>query len=371
MARQVTGTLKAPDGTVLANQTILLVAITSTAPTVIKGAKSYFTSDGSGLYDLTVQNGFYRVAAESESGGDVALGKIYIQAGTAIDLPTLLALMEEPETPVNDALQALADAAAASAAEAAASAAEVVRRNSLINARLQINQRGVSGSVVLLAGEYGHDRMRAGASGCTYTFSVLNSTTTLDISAGTIQQEVEAQNVQVGPNVLSWVGTSQGRIGAGSFGDSGLVTDTLDGSSNVVCEWGVGTLSLLQLESGGNPTNFEYIPIGDELVLAHRYYERITYKGASRVIVGQATSSSATTGVLSYSLKRAEPTISDGGSIEATTAPAGLAGGTPSYLNISPTNSRMNITGASGLVAGNASGYRPSATTYIEIDAEL
>ena len=40
-------------------------------------------------------------------------------------------------------------------------------KNRLINAQLLINQRGVSGTVTLSAGAYGHDRFKASASGCT------------------------------------------------------------------------------------------------------------------------------------------------------------------------------------------------------------
>lgn len=123
-------------------------------------------------------------------------------------------------------------------------------RNKLRNPLFSINQRGVSGTVTLAAGAFGHDRMRAGASGCTYTFSSSNGVTTLNITAGSLQQPIQASDFagESGTYFLSWAGTSQGRINGGSYGASGAVSATCDGSANVVVEFGTGTLSLVQFE---------------------------------------------------------------------------------------------------------------------------
>lgn len=123
-------------------------------------------------------------------------------------------------------------------------------RNKLRNPLFSINQRGVSGTVTLAAGAFGHDRMRAGASGCTYTFSSSNGVTTLNITAGSLQQPIQASDFagEAGTYFLSWAGTSQGRINGGSYGASGAVSATCDGSANVVVEFGTGTLSLVQFE---------------------------------------------------------------------------------------------------------------------------
>lgn len=146
------------------------------------------------------------------------------------------------------------------------------RKNSLINGRFAINQEAVSGTVILAANEFGHDMMFGGASGCTYTFSTTNNTTTIAISAGSLKQVVESANVDAGLNVLSWEGTAQGQIDGGGYGASGAVTATLTGGANVACEWNTGTLSLIQLEKGSYATDFEHRGIGEELALCHRYY---------------------------------------------------------------------------------------------------
>ena len=88
-------------------------------------------------------------------------------------------------------------------------------RNKIINGNFGVNQRAVSGTVVLTAGQYGHDRFKAGASGCIYTFATSANVTTLTISAGSLVQVIEDVNLFSGSVVLSWAGTAQGKIGGG------------------------------------------------------------------------------------------------------------------------------------------------------------
>jgi len=144
------------------------------------------------------------------------------------------------------------------------------RRNAIINGNFGVNQRGVSGTVSLSAGEYGHDRWKAGASGATYTFSTSGGVTTLDISAGSLIQVVEDVNLVTDTYVLSFEGTAQGKIGGGSFDDSG-VTGAVTGGSNLNIEFNTGTVSKVQLEVGNKPTPFEHRSIGEELALCQRY----------------------------------------------------------------------------------------------------
>jgi len=130
----------------------------------------------------------------------------------------------------------------------------------------------VSGTVTLSAGAYGHDRFKAGASGCTYTFATTNNVTTLTITAGSLQQVIEGLNLESGTYTLSWTGTVQGKIGAGSYGASGI-TGSITGGTNTTIEFNTGTLSLPQLEVGSTATSFDYRPYGTELALCQRYYE--------------------------------------------------------------------------------------------------
>jgi hypothetical protein len=141
-------------------------------------------------------------------------------------------------------------------------------RNKVINGQFTVNQRMVSGTVVLAAGAYGHDRWKAGASGCTYTFAVSEGVTTITISAGSLIQVIEGANLRTGMHVLSWAGTAQGRIEAGSYSASG-VTGSVTGGANLSIEFNTGTLTSVQLEPGIVPTPFELR--FNELQLCQRY----------------------------------------------------------------------------------------------------
>lgn len=144
-------------------------------------------------------------------------------------------------------------------------------RNKIINGNFAVNQRGVSGTVTLAAGAYGHDRWKAGASGCTYTFATVENVTTLTITAGSLLQIIEGVNLFSGTHTLSWAGTAQGKIGAGAYSVSG-VTGTATGGTNLNIEFNTGTLAKVQFEQGSVPTPFEARPIGQELLLCQRYY---------------------------------------------------------------------------------------------------
>ena len=83
-------------------------------------------------------------------------------------------------------------------------AGRVIHNNRLINSDFNINQRVVSGTVTLTAGEYGHDQWKAGASGCTYTFAAADNITTLTITAGSLIQVVEGLGLVTDEYTLSW-----------------------------------------------------------------------------------------------------------------------------------------------------------------------
>lgn len=168
-----------------------------------------------------------------------------------------------------------------------------VNPNAIINGCFRVNQRVKSGTVTLAAGEYGHDRWKAGASGCTYTFATSGGITTITITAGSLIQVVEGINLETATYCLSWTGTAQGKIGAGSFSAS-PVAGAVTGGSDLSIEFGTGTLSKVKLERGSVPTPFELRPFNDELTLCRRYYEK-SYK------VDVAPGSNTGVNILGYS----------------------------------------------------------------------
>jgi len=141
-------------------------------------------------------------------------------------------------------------------------------RNRLVNGNFSINQLVKSGTVTLAAGEYGHDCWKGGASGCTYTFASSGGITTLTITAGSLVNVVEGVFLQTGTHTLSWTGTAQGKIGAGSYSASG-VTGAATAGTNLSIEFNTGTLSLVQFEPGSIATPFEHRD--DQLQRCQRY----------------------------------------------------------------------------------------------------
>lgn len=147
-------------------------------------------------------------------------------------------------------------------------------KNRIRNGNFPINQRAVSGTVTVASGVYGHDGWKGGASGCTYTFTTSGLDTTINISAGSLQQVVEGAYIEGGNYAMSWSGTAQGKIGAGSYGATGT-TGTGTAGSNLTIEFNTGTMTKVQLEAGTNVSAFERRPITLEQAICQRYYQQV------------------------------------------------------------------------------------------------
>lgn len=182
-------------------------------------------------------------------------------------------------------------------------------RNALINGNFLINQEAVTGTVTLAAGAYGHDMWKAGSSGCTYTFAKSAGVTTLTITAGSLQQIIEGDSLATQTYCLSWTGTAQGKIGAGSYSASG-VTGAVTGGSNLTVEFNTGTLAKVQLEAGSAPTPFELRSFAEEIADCQRYfwttYAYGTAKGTA-TFDGAAVATAVTTSVASAQIRQAYP----------------------------------------------------------------
>ena len=131
----------------------------------------------------------------------------------------------------------------------------------------------------------------------------------------------------------------------------------------------------VQLELGSVATTFT--PAGGtlqgELAACQRYYEEFSgTEGNSIVCVNHAYLTTATFGSLYYKVnKRVAPTIAiSGGTSGALNAAASVISGTVGFTEILTYCTRVNVTGASGLVVGNASGVYLSYSK-ITISAEL
>lgn len=246
--------------------------------------------------------------------------------------------------------------------------------NAIINGNFQVNQRGVSGTVTLAAGAYGHDRWKAGASGCTYTFATVDNVTTLTISAGSLIQVIEGLNLYSGTYTLSWTGTAQGKIGAGSYAGSG-VTGSVTGGTNLNIEFGTGTLSLVQFEPGVEASPFERRAYGQELALCQRYfikyggtaaYEYVTPYGMTYV-----SGSNYVTSIFPVEMRSA-PTVS------YSTLRWSWQGGGANATAVAVENAATKICGLTVGTAGGETAYRPgvlsannSTSAFLTFSSEL
>jgi len=194
-----------------------------------------------------------------------------------------------------------------------ASGAPAGFRNRLRNASFAINQRGVSGTVTLAAGTYGHDGVKAGSSGATYTYSVNGIDTTLAITAGSLILPIESVNVEGGSYTLSHAGTAQARVwqgtgyaGSGSYSSAPFTCNGLTSATQTNVEFSAGTILRPQFEPGSVATAFERRPPCVELAMCQRYYWQPT-----AAFLGVAFSTQLVTSILIFpTTMRTAPTIS-------------------------------------------------------------
>ena len=248
-------------------------------------------------------------------------------------------------------------------------------RNRIINGNFQINQRVVAGAVVLAAGAYGHDRFKAGAAGCSYTFATVGIVTTLTISAGSLVQAIEGLNVERTDFVMGWTGTAQGRILAGVYAASPVALTAVAGS-NLSVEFGIGTLSKVQVEPGATVTPFEFRPIGVELALCQRYFYKTYPQTTAMGSVGNVGALfGAVQGACNYFClpcsfpvtMRAVPTVTNYATI------AGGATGQMTFDGVNKAASPVSVgeTGVTIRVNNLASTVDQFATVHVTASAEL
>lgn len=171
-------------------------------------------------------------------------------------------------------------------------------RNLLLNGRFVVNQDSRTGVVVLAAGKYGHDGWKAGPAGCTYSFAKVNNLTVLTITSGTLQQVVHGRLIDGGSYVMTWGGTAQGRIGASAYASKFAAATGVAAGANVTVEFGTGTLSSVQFESGTSASLYDNVfPILD-LIRCRDYY-RTSYvssePGTAGAVEGRKTALASST----------------------------------------------------------------------------
>ena len=139
--------------------------------------------------------------------------------------------------------------------------------------------------------------------------------------------------------------------------------------NNTIGVWGV------QLEAGSVATPFTTATgtVQGELAACMRYAEKLDFTSGVVLTVGQAYSTSAAWGGIAWTTqKRTTPTITQTGTIQALQANTATSGTTFAYGIIGINNARMEHSGGSGLIAGNAVIFQAVAgAASLLITAEL
>ena len=150
-------------------------------------------------------------------------------------------------------------------------------RNRLYNASFAVNQRGVSGTVTLAAGAYGHDGVKAGASGATYTFATTGIDTTITITSGSLILPIEAALIEGrrlhalhagAARARVWQGT--GYSGSGSYAATPMTVTGLTSATQTNVEFSTGTVLGRNWSPARSATAFERRPPGYELASCQR-----------------------------------------------------------------------------------------------------
>ena len=254
-------------------------------------------------------------------------------------------------------------------------------KNRIIDGGFTINQRGYVTNTSLTSGSYGHDRWKGGASNGTYTFTQASAgvNTTITITAGSIIQVIEGANLpEGGTYVLSWTGTAQGKIGAGSFGASGI-TGTITAGTNTNIEFNTGTCGNVQLEVGSTATSFDYRPYGTELALCQRYYYKFKSTGSGiDYALGYALSSTGFRDITAFpvTMRTVPSSLEQTGTASdySIRAPAGTVtcSAVPFYYGGTANVALTEYTVSSGLTTGQGSSSRfANSNAYVAWSAEL
>jgi hypothetical protein len=208
-----------------------------------------------------------------------------------------------------------------------------------------------------------------------YTISAANTWTQISVtvSGDTSGTWVGATN---GSGVYVWfgLGASGTRVGtAGSWGTQSASGLQPSGTTSVVGTSGATFyITGVQLEAGTTASPFEYRQYGTELALCQRYLPALVAEGTFEVIgVGQAYSTTAARVQFKFPVDaRTAPTgatFTLGAYQSVTRASAdAVAGSSASFIGAGIKSAWIDISGASGLVAGNATmGFLNNASAKI------
>jgi hypothetical protein len=248
--------------------------------------------------------------------------------------------------------------------------------NKAINGNFAVNQRKYVTNTGLAAGVYAHDRWKAGSGGCTYTFSQSTPDTTINVTAGTLQQVISGNNLPDSTYTLSWSGTAQAQVNGGGYAASPITVSGLTPGSNATIEFSTGTVGLVQFQPGRVQTSFMRKLFSDVMEDCLFYFQRFGAESSADQI-GVGGNSTTTVGVIQVNLvraMRAAPSFSYSALSDLTVNTANSLI-TPTSLTLATSTTkavRLDFSVASGLSAGGSAMLRTNTSAgYIDLSAEL
>lgn len=171
---------------------------------------------------------------------------------------------------------------------------EMMQENLVMNPDFNLNLRGLSGTVTLTPGQYGHSCWKAGASGCVYTFASSGGQTTITIISGSLKQRIEGTGVMYPHVTWRWRGTAECRIDSGGYFGVGLGSADIAGPGVAFdLEFNVGTVTAVQALSGDPIKGYDL----GRVQRRHPSLERLLVSRYARVNSTMVGWSTSTTGL--------------------------------------------------------------------------
>jgi hypothetical protein len=210
----------------------------------------------------------------------------------------------------------------------------------------------------------------------TYTISAANTWTNISVTIAGDTSGTWATNNSVGVYVIFSIGTGATQSGTAGAWATAVYTSATGATSVVGTNGATFYITGVQLEKGSTATSFDYRPYTTELQLCQRYFQIYSVTAANSQAICPAMCYTTTAAFGSFNAPvvfRTVPTLALTGTTGCYNAAAGNAGGTVA-LDVASTAStiRLNCTGATGLVAGNATGIYVSGTgSTMAFSAEL
>ena len=256
-------------------------------------------------------------------------------------------------------------------------------RNLIINGDFRINQREYVSGATTAVNEYTLDRWYTRIGTGTFEFTAAPQGQPVTIGNPTytryLAQVIERENFQPGTHVVSWEGTAKAGItGKGqaaasyqsspfTFESSGLFDTALEFEGEGDDVWNV------KVERGSVPTPFAASPIGEDLALCQRYYQRFGGQAAyqSHAFGFARTTTAARISIPIPVSMRVLPTLTYStlalydGAIVSVSALAASNNGSANAIQVEATSTGLTTFRPYSLISNN------STSAYVAFDAEL